>query len=105
VSCPKPLNLGIHEEQNDRRNFEGGEAMPIYEFRCVGCRELFEILLRPGETMEGVCCPHCGTEGGERVLSKVTYAIGSDSGSHAQTTTRSCAGGSCGTITLPGHSH
>lgn len=77
--------------------------MPIYEFRCTGCGQLFELLLRPGEALEGVFCTHCGREGGERVLSKATHSVGSGGESLPQATSRSCAGGSCSTMTLPGH--
>ncbi len=78
--------------------------MPIYEFRCTGCGELFELLLRPGEVLEGMNCPHCGAQSAERVLSRVSHAVGSSSGPGAEVTTRSCSSGSCGSITLPGHS-
>ncbi len=77
--------------------------MPIYEFRCMGCGELFELLLRPGETMGGIDCPHCGQQNAERVLSRVSHTVGSSSGPGAEVTTRSCSSGTCGSLTLPGH--
>lgn len=77
--------------------------MPIYEFKCMGCGEIFELLLKPGEAFEGVICPQCGDQSAERVLSKVSHTVGSSSGSSAEVTTRSCSSGSCGSITLPGH--
>ncbi|MEJ5375806.1 MAG: zinc ribbon domain-containing protein [bacterium] len=77
--------------------------MPIYEFSCLECGELFEILLKAGEAMEEIKCPGCGAQAAQRVLSKVSHTMGSSSGSGAAVSTRSCASGSCGTITLPGH--
>lgn len=81
--------------------------MPIFEFRCVACGEVFETLFRnSGETAE-IVCPHCHSENLERVLSRTNYAVGSGSGTPTpQITTRSCGGGGnqCMTLDLPGHS-
>ncbi len=83
---------------------EGG-PVPIYEFRCMGCNELFEVLSVRASADEAVRCPHCGGESLERVLSRVarTRGDGSGDGGAAEATTRSCPSGSCGTFTLPGH--
>ncbi|HXT20879.1 MAG TPA: zinc ribbon domain-containing protein [Thermoanaerobaculia bacterium] len=48
--------------------------MPLYEYRCGGCSERFEVLQRLGAGNEDVLCPSCGTEKPERVLS--TFAAG-----------------------------
>jgi len=43
--------------------------MPIYEFRCKSCGNIFEYLcFSSSESME-VRCPHCGGEQTERLLS------------------------------------
>lgn len=80
--------------------------MPLYEFRCLSCNECFEILvLRQDEEIES-CCPKCGSEEFERILSKTCYTVGSGSertpGASAQTKT--CSSGSCTTWNIPGHS-
>jgi putative FmdB family regulatory protein len=41
--------------------------VPIYEFRCDACGELFEALVDAGT--ESAECRACGAEGAERVLS------------------------------------
>lgn len=35
--------------------------MPIYEYRCKGCSQEVEILVRTYEEKE-VACPHCGSD-------------------------------------------
>jgi putative FmdB family regulatory protein len=80
--------------------------MPIYEFRCLKCDELFEILtVRADEAVE-MRCPKCAAGEFERVMSTANYAVsggtagGSSSGASKQS--RSCAGGSCTTYEIPG---
>lgn len=79
--------------------------MPIYEFRCLGCGELFEILSMSAGGAEEMRCPQCGGESLERVLSRVARTKGDGAGGEEayEATTRSCPTGSCGTLTLPGH--
>ena len=43
--------------------------MPLYEYRCRGCADRFEVLQRLGATGDEVLCPRCGEERPERVLS------------------------------------
>ena len=42
--------------------------MPMFEFCCRACGEVFEELLRAGETT-APACPKCGSTGTERRLS------------------------------------
>jgi putative FmdB family regulatory protein len=81
--------------------------MPIYEFRCLSCNNCFELLaVRTDDTME-MKCPNCEGEDVERVLSCVSYVMGSrasgDTGK-PKVTSKSCSGGSCATIDIPGPS-
>ena len=48
--------------------------MPLYEYRCGGCAERFEVLQRLGATGDDVVCPSCGEGHPQRVLS--TFAAG-----------------------------
>ena len=43
--------------------------MPLYEYRCRGCGERFEVLQRLGASGDDVLCPRCGEEKPARVLS------------------------------------
>ncbi len=77
--------------------------MPIYEFRCLKCQELFEFLaVRSEDTME-TRCPHCGAEDFERVMSSTNFAVGSGTeGGSASKQTRTCSGGNCTTYEIAG---
>jgi putative FmdB family regulatory protein len=79
--------------------------MPIYEFRCLACNHIFELLsLAQNNTVE-LKCPQCQTPEVERVLSRVSHVMGSSSGSpKTSVTSKSCSGGSCATIDIPGPS-
>ena len=79
--------------------------MPIFEFRCLGCGNLFEkIFMRSDEDAE-MECPECRSTSLERVVSKTNYSMGLPPGAKKPTvTTKSCsAGNSCMSFTIPGH--
>ncbi len=84
--------------------------MPIYEFRCEACGEIFEHLaMKRGEELEAKC-PHCGGQELSRVMSTANPIMGDPASSSSQSgpsvENRSCQGsGSCATITLPGHTN
>ena len=80
--------------------------MPIYEFRCVKCGHIQEVLVSVGGS-DGVemSCNACKGEVLERVLSRVSYTMGSDKGATPRVSSKNCgSGNSCTTIDLPGHS-
>jgi len=65
--------------------------MPLYEYRCRGCSERFEVLQRLGASGDDVLCPRCGEEKPERVLS--TFAAG---GTREASSSSTCdAGAAC----------
>jgi putative FmdB family regulatory protein len=83
--------------------------MPIYEFRCESCQEVFEHLaLSQAESLD-LRCPACGGESLSRVLSTCAAVVSDGGGASAQAAAspcqnRSCGqGSSCSTLTLPGH--
>jgi putative FmdB family regulatory protein len=84
--------------------------MPIYEFRCTACGNIQEIIVTNGSEEVEMKCRECQCEDLERVLSRVSYAMGDSGSSGAQAagpscTSRSCgSGNSCSTIELPGYS-
>lgn len=81
--------------------------MPIYEFRCTRCGNIEEFLVTGASAQIDMKCSACASDELERVLSRVSYAMGSSAGeaSSPSVTSRSCGPGkSCSTIELPGHS-
>jgi putative FmdB family regulatory protein len=75
--------------------------MPIYEFRCLFCGHVFELLeITQNKEKIEVKCPNCASKTIERLLSKIGIAR-SKSGS-AISSFRSCGSGSCSTIDVPG---
>jgi putative FmdB family regulatory protein len=77
--------------------------MPIYEFRCLKCGEIFEYLaVGSGESLE-LKCQNCQHHELERVLSKTSFNVKSRSPeAKASLTEKKCSGGTCQTITIPG---
>ena len=79
--------------------------MPIYEFKCLKCNDLFEVLVRNEQEEAQLRCPKCQSTEFERVISAARHAMGDAKGqSDASSVTRNCASGSCTTYTIPGHS-
>ncbi|MEJ5348906.1 MAG: zinc ribbon domain-containing protein [Desulfosoma sp.] len=81
--------------------------MPIYEFRCVRCGHIQEVLTSSSQNQVQLVCEKCQGEEMERVLSRVSYVMGHSSSSvqdAPRVTSKSCSpGSSCTTIELPGH--
>ena len=78
--------------------------MPIYEFKCLKCKEFFELLLMNADDKTEMKCPKCESEDFERILSTANYNMGGGGGKPkgAASQTRTCSGGSCTTYDIPG---
>lgn len=78
--------------------------MPIYEFRCLTCGNLVEILFTSSEQEANLACPECRGESLERVVSVTRHVMGvGKQGKKAKLTSKSCGSGSeCHTLDLPG---
>ncbi|MGQ9512330.1 FmdB family zinc ribbon protein [Thermodesulfitimonas sp.] len=79
--------------------------MPIFEFRCLACGNLFEKLFLDTKEEVEIKCPDCGSEAFERVISKTNYVMGLGKGADKpKLTSKSCSpGSSCWTLELPGY--
>jgi putative FmdB family regulatory protein len=55
--------------------------MPLYEFKCLDCGNLFELLIM--KSAQKVACPACESATVERVLS--LFAVSSESSRQAST--------------------
>ncbi len=81
--------------------------MPIYEFKCLNCNDLFEILVMNSDDKKEMKCPKCNSTEFERVVSSSNYAMASPSSSgnkDGYKQGRNCSTGSCTTYTIPGES-
>lgn len=79
--------------------------MPIYEFKCLKCTELFELILMNKNEEAQLKCPKCGSEDFERVISTTNHSMGagSDDKTSVSSQTRSCSSGSCTNYDIPGY--
>ncbi len=76
--------------------------MPIYEYKCSGCKRIFEELIRNPSDETGIKCPVCGSTSVKKIMSSYS-AFGSsntepdysDSGS-SSCPSCGCGSGSCG---------
>ena len=78
--------------------------MPIFEFRCLECGNLFEKLFLNSDEKMDTACPECQSLSFERVVSRTNYIIGAGpGGKQPKITTKSCNPSSqCTTLELPG---
>jgi len=64
--------------------------MPIYEYRCRKCGEIFEKIQKVNEGAESIACPYCGEWEPEKLLS----CFSSSKGSNGSASTSSCGSSS-----------
>lgn len=69
--------------------------MPIYEYKCEGCGNEFEKLIRRTADESTLACPGCGDRHLEQKWS--TFAAKADSGGRAQEMGGGCPAGMCQT--------
>jgi len=73
--------------------------MPLYEFRCEKCENVFERLCPVGSNGKGLKCPECGAGRLRRLMSVFSARVSGErdgpamSGSSCST----CTSGSCAT--------
>ena len=82
------------------------QAMPIFEFRCLNCGNVFEELFTKSDSDKEIVisCPQCKGQTVERVISRTSYVMGSGpEGKQPKITTKSCGSSNqCMTLELPG---
>jgi putative FmdB family regulatory protein len=78
--------------------------MPIFEFRCLECNNVFEKLFVNSDEEVDIDCPECHSRSFERVVSRARHVMGSGPGENQpKINEKSCAPGSnCVTLDLPG---
>jgi len=55
--------------------------MPIYEYQCRKCGEVFERFMKVSEKGDSLTCPYCGENKPEKILSGFSSSKGSESSS------------------------
>jgi putative FmdB family regulatory protein len=50
------------------------KVMPIYEYACANCRNVFEKWLKISESAESAPCPQCGSQG-QRIISNTAFVL------------------------------
>jgi putative FmdB family regulatory protein len=73
--------------------------MPIFEYRCQTCGNVYEIFHKVREVAEDVVCPSCRSTSSIRLISTpIVKSSSMDAGldSSCSSSTGSCCGGSCG---------
>jgi len=64
--------------------------MPIYEFQCDDCEQIYDALLRFSDVVDAPRCPTCGSQNTRRLLSRIAApSFGGGDSSAAS----SCGGG------------
>lgn len=49
--------------------------MPVYQYRCLGCKKRFEIYLSYSEYgQKSITCPHCSSQNVQRRIGRVRVA-------------------------------
>lgn len=69
--------------------------MPLFEFVCADCAHPFEELLRSASAVEGVTCPHCGSQHIKKKLSTFASKVsGGGTFSFSSSSASNCSIGS-----------
>jgi putative FmdB family regulatory protein len=54
--------------------------MPIYEYRCQKCNNLFEVLVSSTAATEDIACDKCGSSEIKKTISASGYRLSSSEG-------------------------
>ncbi|MBI5353641.1 MAG: zinc ribbon domain-containing protein [Chloroflexi bacterium] len=65
--------------------------MPLYDFQCKECGEIFEVTLRFSEADRIPACPKCESKNTKKQLSKIAaFVTSSSSGSQGSASNSNC---------------
>ena len=65
--------------------------MPIYEYKCKDCGEVFEYLCLNSEDAENATCSSCGSAKTEKLMSMFSSAAGSGGDATGLASQSSCS--------------
>ena len=67
-------------ELTSNRFEQGGQRMPLFEYRCMHCGQVFEVFTQRRDLLATPGCPECGKQKVERVLSAFSGKTGEGTG-------------------------
>ena len=67
--------------------------MPIYEYKCQECRNIFEVITTSAEDPTKAECSKCGSNNVQKTISASSYRI--SSGKSSSVPSGALCGGSC----------
>ncbi|OGU33062.1 MAG: hypothetical protein A2057_11090 [Ignavibacteria bacterium GWA2_35_9] len=70
--------------------------MPLFEYKCSGCENRFEVLHKSSANLEKVECPECHSVEVKKLLSTFSASGFSKSGNDFSSSGDSCETGNCG---------
>lgn len=59
--------------RNIHITFEIGADMPIYEYRCETCQNIFEIITSAGAAADRILCSKCGSDKVSKLISAGSF--------------------------------
>ena len=70
--------------------------MPIYDYRCSGCGNTYDVLHKVREIKEDVICPNCNSTTHVRLISTSSFSMnGGPAGNYISESAPSCTDGAC----------
>jgi putative FmdB family regulatory protein len=70
--------------------------MPIFEYRCPDCTQVFDKLVSFSEAGREVHCPTCGTQASKLLSTFAAIGVAGGSSSEMSAATMGGGGGCCG---------
>lgn len=64
--------------------------MPVFEYKCAGCGEKYEVLVKSAEKEGEVSCPRCNSKDNRKLFSAFSAKVSASPGNYD-----SCGDGSC----------
>ena len=70
--------------------------MPVYEYRCPDCTNLFEKLVSFSDAARDVNCPTCGAQASKLLSTFAAIGVAGGSAARAEAAPMGGGGGCCG---------
>lgn len=71
------------------------KPMPVYEYKCVSCKMIYDIFHKGKELTEDIVCPRCSSSDYKKLMSAASVSSKGTAGDTASCSTGNCCGGNC----------